>query len=90
MRMIAPPNAMDGTAGPNFEVPLYSDNSSRPGWMYVSASKTQELGFGSAHPGQTNAVMSDGSTHSLSNTTDMYLLQALGERSDGIPANVPQ
>ena len=88
MRMIAPQNAMNGSVGPNFEVGLLGDTFDRPGWMFMSASITQELGFGSAHPGTTSAVFGDGSTRSVNNNVDIYALQAAGERADGLTLSV--
>ncbi len=88
MRMIAPQNAMDGTTGANPQVGLLGDTQNRPGWMFMSSTITQEVGFGSAHPGTTMAVFGDGSTHSIQNNIDIYVLQAAGERADGMVANV--
>ena len=50
--------------------------------------RTRELGFGSAHPGNTNAVMGDGSTHSLSDSADAVVLIRLGQRADGALASI--
>lgn len=88
MRMIAPQNATNGTTGPNFQVGLLSDTGQRADWQFMSSTITQELGFGSAHPGTTSAVFGDGSTHSVSNNVDIYALQAVGDRADGIVASV--
>ena len=41
------------------------------------------FGFGSAHPGVTNFVFSDGSTHSVENSIDTVLLGRLCHRNDG-------
>ncbi|MEL7498470.1 MAG: DUF1559 domain-containing protein [Planctomycetota bacterium] len=88
MRMIAPPNAADGTTGTNPTVPLVSDTHTRQGWQFMSANTTQELGFGSAHPQATNAVFGDGSTRPVNNNVDVYILQAAGDRADGTVANL--
>ena len=42
-----------------------------------------EVGFGSAHPGTTNFVLGDGSTHSFSNNIPEMTLYQAGHRSDG-------
>lgn len=88
MRMIAPPTAVDGTTGPNPEVYLLPDTFDRPGWQFLSANITQELGFGSPHPGTTNAVFGDGSTRGVNNNVDIFLLNAAGDRADGTPGNL--
>ena len=90
MRMIAPPNAVDGTTGPNPPVFLIGDTFDRPSWQFLSANVTQELGFGSGHPQMTNAVFGDGSTRGVNNNVDIYILNASGDRADGTPANLFQ
>lgn len=90
MRMIAPPNSVDGTTGPNPEVFLLPDTSDRAGWQFLSSTMTQELGFGSPHPQLTNAVFGDGSTRGVNNNVDIYVLNAAGDRSDGTPSNLFQ
>lgn len=42
-----------------------------------------EFGFGSAHPGSVNAVLGDGSTHSISMDISVETLAHLGNRRDG-------
>ena len=46
------------------------------------------VGFGSAHPGTTNFVLGDGSSHALSNTIQEVNLLAAGHRSDGSSFNI--
>ena len=74
------------------EFGLISDTATRPaGWVDgFSDGRTRELGFGSAHPGTTNAIMGDGSTHSISNTTDTLTLIRLGKRADGFVVGVSE
>ncbi|MEM9413216.1 MAG: DUF1559 domain-containing protein, partial [Planctomycetota bacterium] len=70
-------------AGPE-PVGLLNDSEPRPeGWFDPASGTTRELGFGSAHPGVTNAVLGDGSTRSVSNNADLVTLIRLGQRSDG-------
>ena len=60
------------------------DTEARPdGWVDGGTGRTRELGFGSAHPGVTMAVMGDGSTQSVKDTTDVVTLIRLGKRADG-------
>ncbi|MDA8563838.1 DUF1559 domain-containing protein [Mariniblastus sp.] len=46
--------------------------------------RSHEVGFGSAHPGTVIAVFGDGSTRSISNSTEVATLVALGQRNDGL------
>lgn len=46
--------------------------------------RSHELGFGSAHPGTVTAVFGDGSVRSISNSTAVATLVALGQRDDGL------
>lgn len=62
------------------EVPVRADNEVR------LSGEVSEQGFGSAHPGVFNAVAGDGSTRSLSNNTNLLLLDQLGKRADGTTA----
>jgi hypothetical protein len=88
MRMFGTTRAMDNTTvGPNPEVPVMPDTKDRTGWMWVNAKQTQEFGFGSAHPLAFNVVQGDGSTRSVSFTTDLALLNRLGHRADGSAFN---
>ena len=48
----------------------------------------QNEGFGSAHSGSVNAVLADGSTHSISDSLQLDLIYQLGHRSDGSVINV--
>ena len=47
-----------------------------------------EKSFGSAHPGTCNFVLGDGSTHSVSQTTSVTILNQLGMRNDGSTVDV--
>jgi len=49
-----------------------------------------ERSFGSAHPGTTNFVLGDGSTHSVSNDTQVDILYQAGHRSDGSIVNITE
>lgn len=85
MRMFAPATSDNGGAGQgNPEMVVLTDNQVRPSWMRVNSIQTQEMGFGSPHPGIINAVLGDGSVRSLSNTTDLRILNLLGKRADGL------
>ena len=65
-------------------IPLLNDTAPRPdSWFDSASGTTRELGFGSAHPGVTGAVLGDGSTRSVSNNTDIIILIRLGRRADG-------
>lgn len=46
------------------------------------------FGFGSAHPGVTNFVFADGSTHSIGNHLDPVTLASICNRSDGEPVGL--
>jgi len=85
MRMFGPTTSDNGGTGQgNPEAVVLGDTQARPGWMQLNAVQSQELGFGSAHPGVFTAVFGDGSTRAISRTTDLRLLNALGKRADGI------
>ncbi len=88
MRMVAPATAEDGSMGERQEMGLLNDNDERPLWQQMAFGLTQEFGFGSAHPGVVTAVMGDASTQSIPKSSDLRLLQRLGERSDGELASV--
>jgi len=80
-------------------MPLINDNQDRAaaglGWWQLGGpgSKTQEFGFGSAHPGVVNALFGDGSVKpirttlngcgNLSWSDNSCILYHLGKRSDG-------
>ncbi len=67
-----------GIAGDGFHMmPDATDRLARP------RGDEQEFGFGSAHPGSVNSVLSDGSTHSLSMDMTAETLARLGNRRDG-------
>ena len=42
-----------------------------------------EPGFGSAHPGTTNAVLGDGSSHAFNNNASGLMLNQIGTRAGG-------
>jgi prepilin-type N-terminal cleavage/methylation domain-containing protein len=65
-----------GTASPNYEVPIVSDTDSR------ASASTPEYGFGSAHPGIICSVFGDGATRSISQAADLIVLDQLGKRAD--------
>ena len=89
-RMIAPAAADDGSAasGSGQEVPLYADNQTREGWMYNGEGKIQSFGFGSPHPGTVVAALGDGSVRSVGLTADLFVLNYLGKRADGVTASM--
>lgn len=47
-----------------------------------------DIGFGSAHPGSVNAVLGDGSTHSIDQNLQLDRIYQFGHRSDGTVINV--
>ena len=65
--------------------PINSDSEQR---APESGSIAFEPQFGSAHPGTTNAVLGDGSTHAISNNGDGAILNAAGTRAGGEIVNV--
>ncbi|TWU25871.1 DUF1559 domain-containing protein [Bythopirellula polymerisocia] len=65
-----------GSASPSPEVPIRGDDER-------SGGQSQEFGFGSAHPGIINTVYGDGSTHTISDSADLLMLDHLGKRADG-------
>ena len=65
------------------EVPVMGDGETRPESWIESSGRTRELGFGSAHPGVTNAVFGDGSVRGIRSTTETALVNRLGRRADG-------
>ena len=89
-RMIAPDGADDGSAPrqSDHEVALYADNQDRPGWMYNAQGKIQSFGFGSAHPGTVTAALGDGSVRSVGLNADLFVLNYLGKRADGVAASM--
>ncbi len=66
---------------------LVSDTSRRPSWQEDQAAgnngRMPQYQFGSAHPGNTNAVFGDGSTHGVRNDVDLLTLNTLGKRNSG-------
>ena len=69
-------------------VPLLNDNQQRPDQWVQSTGRTRELGFGSAHPGVTNAVFGDGSVRSVRNSTEPIIVNRIGRRADGETVNL--
>jgi hypothetical protein len=84
MRIIAAPG-VDGAGITNQPLPPVNDGNAsfRSNFGSNSAGRAQEYGFGSAHHGTTNAVLGDGSTHSINNNANLLLLVNLGDRADG-------
>ena len=83
MRQFAPPTAADGTPGRGLEeVRPLGDTEPRAGWQFNADGRTQEQGFGSAHPGVFISVLGDGSTRSIKRSADIYMLNSVGHRSD--------
>jgi prepilin-type N-terminal cleavage/methylation domain-containing protein len=66
---------------------LVGDGSRRPSWQEDQAAwnngRMPQYQFGGPHPGATNAVLGDGSTHSVKNTVDLLTLNILGKRDSG-------
>jgi prepilin-type N-terminal cleavage/methylation domain-containing protein/prepilin-type processing-associated H-X9-DG protein len=84
MRVVTPEGGTTISPGTNIEIGLLSDSDDRPSdYTYNSAGRPFEKGFGSPHPGGVNAVFGDGSTRSISDSVDLFLLNRLGKRSDG-------
>ncbi len=72
-----------GTAQQQAQIPPVNDSAlPRPGFAYPNG-VTEELGFGSPHPGAMNSVFGDASTTTINNNADLILLERLGARSDG-------
>jgi len=65
------------------EIPLLNDSETRPASWVEPTGRTRELGFGSAHPGVTNAVFGDGSTKTVRNSVETIIVNRLGRRADG-------
>lgn len=76
--------------GSDTEIGLLNDSQPRPVcWTQDHPDgRSRELGFGSAHPGTTNAVFGDGSVQSVSNNSDLLTLIRLGRRRDGETASI--
>jgi len=51
----------------------------------VPMNTSNELAFGSAHPGGCQAAMGDGSVHFFEETIDLDIWSRLGSRNDGHP-----
>lgn len=66
--------------------PITSDSDQRSGSS--GGQIPFEPQFGSAHPGSTNAVLGDGSSHSVSNDGQGAMLYALGTRAGGEVVNI--
>ncbi len=73
-----------GSSSPSAEVPVLGDDDKRPDRIHkYSSGQTEEFGFGSAHPGIICSLFGDGSTHIISQTGDLLVLDQLGKRADG-------
>ncbi|MEQ8615032.1 MAG: DUF1559 domain-containing protein [Lacipirellulaceae bacterium] len=69
-------------------VPVLNDGEQRPSSFNNQGSLKVEKGFGSAHSGVFLAVFGDGSTHSISLDADLIVLDRMGKRADGLPAEL--
>ncbi|MGI9429926.1 MAG: DUF1559 domain-containing protein [Bythopirellula sp.] len=69
-------------------VPVLGDSDVRPADFNRAGSYRVEKGFGSAHPGVLLAVFGDGSTQSIGFDADLIVLDRLGKRADGQPAEL--
>jgi hypothetical protein len=77
------------TGGDRFEVGVWSDSTERPDYVGRNgAGHSEEFGFGSSHPGGFSAVFGDGSTRTISNQSNLRILDELGKRADGTIASV--
>lgn len=67
--------------------PLVNDGAPRPQWQQDQAAgnngRMPQFQFGGPHPGQTMAVLGDGSTRGIRNAIDLLTLNTLGKRSSG-------
>jgi prepilin-type N-terminal cleavage/methylation domain-containing protein len=73
-----------GPASPRDEIPVKGDDEDRLANALRRIMVPQpEYGFGSAHPNVFLAVFGDGSTRTISDSTDLILLDQLGKRADG-------
>ncbi len=80
MRMIAKADSAIG----NPEIGLLDDGAARnPAVGTNGDGRTPEYGFGSAHGGVVNAIFGDCSTHAISKSADLRLVEQLGHRDDG-------
>jgi prepilin-type N-terminal cleavage/methylation domain-containing protein len=70
-----------GQSSPSPEVTILGDDDIRP-------SGKAEFGFGSAHPGIIVSVFGDSSTRSISQNSDLLILDQLGKRADGSIASL--
>ena len=74
----------------SISVPL-SDNDDQNGNRIPSGEMNPaERRVGSAHPGTTNLVLGDGSTHAASNNASIVSLWALQDRADGVVFGVDE
>ena len=67
-----------------------ADGDNLDGNRINSAENLNEQSVGSAHPGTTNMVLGDGSTHAASNTAQLANLWALQDKSDGVVFGVDE
>lgn len=85
MRLASGPHGGDTWGGfRGYELGLWPDNMQRPANVVESTGRTRELGFGSAHPGTTSAVMGDASVQSIAMSARATILNRVGQRSDGM------
>ena len=77
-----------GAASPNDEVGILSDADIRSTPTRNGRRPAEEFGFGAAHPGVIVSVFGDASTHVLSSSADLLLLDQLGKRADGTIVSV--
>ena len=80
MRMFGAP--VPGTSSTTNLFPVLGDTDER------SSNNTQELGFGSAHPGVFITVFGDVAVRTIAQTTELSILDQLGKRSDGTTASL--
>jgi hypothetical protein len=84
MRQFGAPVGSTTMPSGRWVVNVLGDGSARPAEIPRNgAGRTMEFGFGSPHPGNFLAAMGDGSTHTISNSARLNLLDAMGKRSDG-------
>lgn len=89
MRQFGAPNANGGFSAGGWLVPVLSDSANRPANIPRNgAGRSLEFGFGSAHRGVFLAAMGDGSTHGITFSADLRLLDSMGKRSDGTIVSV--
>ena len=75
------PSDIGGVLRADNEIPVDSSGNRVP---------RLDAGFGSAHPGTSNFVLGDGSTHAISNTVSTVLFNQAGDRADGSTLNITE